>query len=139
MIATEATRWSCRVMDDSTKGSEPEAQPDRRVRFDYIKSGSFRVIHADGVVGGLTPRLDIHIDFWSERFPIPQQVAYALNQDGTLGEEVKEERKTRDSIVREVEAGVVMDLESVRAFRDWLNDRIAEVERILAEHGPQNQ
>src|SRR5438132_987555 len=32
-------------------------QPDR-VRFDYLKSGLFRIIHADGVVGGLTPRLD---------------------------------------------------------------------------------
>src|SRR5438874_1780807 len=96
------------------------------VRFDYIKSNLFRVIHADGVVGGLTPRLDIHMDFWSERFPIPQRVVHTLTDDGTLGEELKTERLTREGIVREVEAGVVLDLEVAKAFREWLTDRIAE-------------
>jgi hypothetical protein len=120
---------------ESEKRPEPEAEPNR-VRFDYIKSASFRVIHVDGVVGGLTPRLDVHMDFWSERFPIPQQVVHRVNADGNLGDEIKPERKTREAIVREVEAGVVMDLDTARAFRDWLNDRIAEIEQVLAERKP---
>ncbi len=107
-----------------------------RVRFDYLKSAAFRVLHADGVIGGITPRLDVHVDFWSERFAIPQQVVHELTKDGLLGEEVEEERKSRDAIVREVEAGVVMDLEVARSFRDWLSERIAEIERLLAERKP---
>lgn len=79
------------------------------------------------------------MDFWSERFPIPKQVVYVLNSDGTLGDEVKSERQARTAIVREVDAGVVMNLETVRAFRDWLNDRIAEVEKILAERAPERE
>ena len=112
--------------------TDEEPRP-RHVRFDYIKGQFFRVIHADGVVGGLTPRLDVHMDFWSERFPIPKQVVHALKEDGSLGEEVKAERQTRDAIVREVEAGVVLDVETARALRDWLNERIAEADKLLTE------
>ena len=80
-------------MEDNATSPKPES-PSDRVRFDYIKSAAFRVIHADGVVGGVTPRLDVHMDFWSERFPIPQQVVHAVNSDGTLGDEIKAERQT---------------------------------------------
>lgn len=118
-----------RLEQESTPG------PDR-ICFDYIKSGSFRVIHADGVIGGLTPRLDVHMDFWSERFPIPQQVTHLVNKDGTLGEEVKADRKSRKSIVREVEAGVVMDLETAKEFRDWLTERINHIEKITKDRKP---
>lgn len=106
---------------------------ERRVRFDYLKSALFRVIHADGVVGGLTPRLDVHMDFWSERFPIPKQVVHALTSEGTLGEEIRSERTTCEAIVREVEAGVVLDLETAKALRDWLTERIAEAQKLLDE------
>ncbi len=112
---------------------QPSSTLPNQLRFDYIKGRFFRVIHADGVVGGVTPRLDIHIDFWNERFPIPKRVVHSVGADGTLGEELKTERKTRDAIVREVEAGVVLDLETAKAFRDWLNDRIAQIEKILSE------
>ena len=119
--------------EQKAANGETAETPEKRVRFDYLKSGLFRVIHADGVVGGLTPRLDVHMDFWSERFPIPKQVVHALTNDGTLGEEIKSERTTREAIVREVEAGVVLDLETAKALRDWLTDRIAEAQKLLEE------
>jgi len=110
-----------------------EKQRPNCVKFDYVKSEFFRVIHADGVVGGLTPRLDIHMDIWSERFPIPKQVVHAVNGDGSLGNEIKSDRQARDAIVREVEAGVVLDLETGKALLDWLTERIAEAEKLLNE------
>jgi hypothetical protein len=107
----------------------PEGE--RRLQFDYLKSSLFRVVHADGVVGGLTPRLDIIMNFWSERQPIPRTMIFLLKEDDTLGEEVRSERVSRDAIVREVEAGVVMDLESAKSLRDWLDSKINEAERIV--------
>ena len=118
------------------KKPEPNGQKlPSKLKFDYIKSNVFRVIHADGVIGGPTPRLSIHMDFWSERFPIPQQTVHEVNPDGGLGEELKEERQSRKAIVREVEIGVVMDLDTAKSFREWLNDKITEIERVLAERG----
>ena len=38
----------------------------RTVTFDYIKSNLFRVIHADGVWGGIAPTGKIHLSFFND-------------------------------------------------------------------------
>jgi hypothetical protein len=45
------------------------------------------------------------------------------------GEEVIAERESKSGIIREVEAGVILDLPAARAFAVWLNDKVAELER----------
>ena len=111
-------------------GGEPV--PDR-MSFDYIKSNFFRVIHADGVVGSVTPRLGIHMDFWSERLAIPKRVVHNVEPDGTLGEEIRDEREARDALVREVEVGVVVDLGTAKSIAKWLAEKIARAERLTQE------
>jgi len=125
--------------DRQEAGKTHEGAEPTTVCFDYIKSSFFRIIHVDGVVGGLTPRLDIQMNFWSERFPIPKQVVHRREPDGGLGEEILAERLTRDAIIREVEAGIVLDFYTAKAIRDWLNKRIEEVEKILAAQGQKDQ
>ena len=93
--------------DDAVRGNG-EASP--RVNFDYIKSQNFRVIHMDGALGGLTPNGHIHMSLYSERPPIPRRMVYPL-AEGQLGEEIKDERVTRDAIVREVDIDVMMTIE----------------------------
>lgn len=104
-----------------------EAAPDR-IKFDYMKSNFFRVVHADGVVGGVTPHLDIHMDVWSERQAIPKEVIHELKPDGILGEEIRGERVVRDAIVREVEVGVVVDVGLAKSMIKWLQDKIDQIE-----------
>ena len=55
-------------------------QPPKTIRYHYIKSNSFRIVHADGVYGGSTPKGYLHLDFFSERFPIPQLVEHSVNK-----------------------------------------------------------
>lgn len=97
------------------------------IEFDYIKSNHYRVIHADGAVGGSTPTGYIQMDVWSQRRPIPDKVVHAL-EDGYLGEEVS--RESRAGIIREVEAGILLDVRAAIAMRDWIDRQIEE----LAEH-----
>ena len=111
----------------SKESTRADSTPDR-VKFDYIKSNLFRNVHADGVVGGLTPRLDVHLAVWSQRSPIPRQVVHEVEADGTVGEEIKDERDTRDALVREVEVGVILDEAIVRELVKWLQERIDEIE-----------
>jgi len=49
-----------------------------------------------------------------------------------LGEEVLERRVGRDSMIREVEVALVMDLELAKAFHGWLTTKIGELEQIFA-------
>jgi len=103
-----------------------------RIGFRYYKSNNFRVIHADGIFGGLTPRLSIFLSFYSERFPIPEVTVHTVGPDGKLAEELLSERQTKPEIIREVEAGVVMDLEVARSLIGWLTEKVGEVEKVMA-------
>lgn len=108
----------------------PEEKPGPRVKFHYIKSSQFRVVHVDGFIGGPTPRLGVHMAIYSERVAIPQQVEHVLKDDGSLGEEVVANRVSKEGIVREVEVDAVMDLDTAKALQTWLGEQIAIIESV---------
>lgn len=106
-------------------GSEPGAE---RVLFDYIKGNDFRTVHADGFIGGLTPNGSLHFATYCERLAIPRRVAHRPNPDGTLGEPIPEETVTRGSIVREMSADIFVSYGVAVELRDWLSERIKELD-----------
>lgn len=97
--------------------------------FDMVKGNNFRGVHADGVWGGATPQGLLSFTFFSERFPIPQQVTHVIRPDGTLGDEVIDARVTRQAIVRDAEVCVYMTLPVASAFRDLISEHIDKLER----------
>ena len=101
----------------------------KKLRIEYKKSNSFRVIHADGVYGGTSPRLQLFIAFYSERFPIPQVLTYETTETGAPIKEVVSERESKEGVFREVEVGVTMDLNAAKGFATWLNEQIVELEK----------
>ena len=88
------------------------------------------MIHADGVVGGPTPKGLLFLSFFNERNPIPQQVVYSIEKSAEregwakLGREITEERVSRQSVVRETELGVLLDLETAEKLHEWLTGQI---------------
>ena len=104
-----------------------------KVRFDYIKSNFFRVIHVDGVHGGLRPSgTAIHMALFSERNAIPQTEEVQIT-DGRIGPPVHVEG--RHAIVREVEVDAIVDLGTAVALRDWLSNMIGIMESISKKEG----
>ena len=97
---------------------------DRTVVFDYIKSPSFRVIRADGVIGAPTPQGLIHFAFYSERPAIPRQTAHELNADGTLGAESFDRRVSRPGVVREMDVDVFVSVDVAEQLANWLRDQV---------------
>src|SRR6185295_1880712 len=79
------------------------------IKFDYIKSNYFRVLHVDGAWGGITGKMAIRMAVFNERSAIPKEVVHEVGRDGKIGKEVRGKRQSRDAIVREVEADLVMD------------------------------
>lgn len=113
--------------------AEKPQQPqllDGELEFTYEKSAFFRVIHVDGAVGGVSAgNKTIHMAVYSERQPIPKRMVHLVKQ-GVLGKEISEKRESRKGIFREVESDLVMSVATATAIRNWLNERIAEVEAI---------
>jgi len=90
------------------------------VPIHFIKSAFFRVIHVDGAYGGTTPQGNIQMEVWSERQSIPRMITYEID-----GNDVREMgRDDRGGFVREVEAGLVMDLATAEQLAEWLKNRI---------------
>lgn len=115
---------------------ESTDRPPTQFKVDYIKSNHFRVVHADGAFGGLTPRGYIQMEIWSERQPIPKQTTYQIVDAGdgpVVGEEVRDARIVRDSIIREVEVGIVLDIDLARLLITWLQDRVEALEKATAK------
>jgi hypothetical protein len=118
-------------MGDKEDSPERIDQPpdQQEVTFNYFKSQFFRVIHADGAWGGVSPRGDIHISFYNERIAIPDKSRLRISESGTAVR--PEEFESTSAIVREVEVDVVVDLTTAIQLREWLNNKIKTLETII--------
>ena len=113
-------------MADDQKTTEHSEDLERRVAFDYIKGANFRIVRADGAIGGITPPGQIHFALYSERHPIPRRLVHTLDDEGKLSAPIKSETVSRDAIVREVEVDVFLNIEAAKGLYDWLGSKIDE-------------
>ena len=100
------------------------------VPFHYIKSNLFRVIHTDGAVGSVAPSGLIFVGFYSERSAIPQMMVHDVTESGQVGPERLSERVGKSGIVREVEVGATMSVETAITFVAWLQEKIDLLQKI---------
>ena len=121
------------VESEQTAAVGRDRDPKKKIRFHYLKSPAFRTIHADGVFGGVTNRLNISATFYNERQPIPDQVVHSVTDAGELGAEIRDERIVRDGMVREAEANIVMDVNFAKSLVDWLQAKIKYIEDRVEE------
>jgi hypothetical protein len=113
-------------MAEETKKGPPGIDIEAgEIRFDFIKSNNFRVLHIEGAYGGKSPHKLIHMMVYNERWPIPKQITKEF-KEGKTGREIA--RASRDAIVREVEAQLVMDVATAKRIRNWLNNIIKNIE-----------
>lgn len=101
------------------------------LQFRYIKSEFFRVVHANGAWGGLTPQAEIHMVIFSERPAIPDAIVHAITEDGRLGKEIAV--KGEGGVVREYEVDVVLNYVTAKAMQVWLNDQVNKLEQVIKE------
>lgn len=105
------------------------AKSPSRLRFHYLKSNLFRVVHVDGVLGGWTGPGLLHIATYSERPAIPTVTEHDLIEDQQqLGPADLVEGKT--GFVRELDIDLMMNFERAVEMRDWLTQRIDEFKAL---------
>jgi hypothetical protein len=101
------------------------------ITLHYLKTPDYRSFHVDGVFGGPTPKGNIYIEFFIERAVTPQKVVHEVTEKGLLGKELSREGKI--GIIREIEAGAIMDLATAEVLRDWLDSKIRSLKEQLKE------
>jgi hypothetical protein len=120
--------------ENGSNAADTKSGPPSEVQFHLIKSNCFRVIYADGVLGGMAPNLNLQMSLYNTRAALPQLMINTVNPDGTLGEERVKERVGRDGFVREVEAEVIMDLDFAQALHKWLGEKIEIMQKALQDN-----
>ena len=101
------------------------------VRFSYIKSNFFRVLHVDGAIGGVTPQGFIHCALYNERQAIPQITEHELIDNKLGGDATRTEGRV--GFVREVEADLIISRNVAGELRDWLTRQIEMLDKLKKE------
>ncbi|HKV38014.1 MAG TPA: hypothetical protein VJX67_02285 [Blastocatellia bacterium] len=112
-----------RITDDSQTGGHLEVR--------YSKGANFRVLHADGIYGGILPNLNIHMAFFVERGPLPNFVRYNISPEGMLIGEDESSKSIEQGIVREVETVVVFDINTAKSVFQWLKEKLDLAETLV--------
>lgn len=125
-----------RPMTDETWLNPSKGPSEGEVAIDYIKANDFKVIWADGVIGGVTPNGHVHFSVYAERHAIPRRQVFKLNmegQSGRLGQEVLSKQISRGSIVREMACDVMLSPQAAESLGKWLLERVSEVRAFSQE------
>ena len=117
-------------LSDATRMPDGTSPLPTTVNFDYIKTAQFRVLHADGAYLSLTFQGGVVLSFFSERQPIPRRVVHQVRPDGSLGDEIVEQRVVRDAVVRDTEVAVSMTFDTAKRIQSALNDLIIKIEEL---------
>jgi hypothetical protein len=122
------------AMSEQQDVDKPKAEAlPSELTFHNLKSNFFRVIHVDGVSGSLTPSGYLQMAVYNERQPNPTKQTYRVKPDGTLGSEVLEKRESREDVVRELEAEMILNLTTAGAMRDWLTEWLDRAGKLIEQ------
>jgi hypothetical protein len=112
--------------------STPEKKAASKIKFNYVKSNLFRVIHADGAVVALSPSQDITINLFSQRFSIPDEVIIDFDEEGSAISETTiiniDEENIDNVVIREIDTLAVMSIEAARRLVFQLQEILEEYE-----------
>lgn len=91
-----------------------------------IKNPLFRTVHVDGVIGGITPTGLVNMNFYCQRNSIPKGSVFEKQTNGSL-KLINHLPDSKDGIIRELEFGVYLDLNTCKRLQLWLGQRIVEL------------
>lgn len=100
-----------------------------KIDFHHVPSNTYRTYHVDGIFGGLTPRGLVSMECYLERQPLPTRIQHVINESGQIGDEV--ERDSQSGIIRDVECGLIMDINTAKSLLAWLTRKIEEYDSIF--------
>jgi hypothetical protein len=81
---------------------------------------------------GLTSRNKLWVALYTERYPLPRVVGFKPTATFEGGVQIHEAGpaqfvETRTGLVRNVEVGVYMDIDTVKRLYEWLGKRLEEM------------
>jgi hypothetical protein len=106
---------------------EPAGE-DRQAKFFFEYDPSYRLVGANGIWGGVTPRGDLRLDFFVESIGIPEHVTNLITPDGKLGPELGRTPERRFS--RRLLVGVLLSMEQAESVAEFIQERVQQFKKM---------
>ncbi|MCF0065590.1 hypothetical protein MUK70_10940 [Dyadobacter chenwenxiniae] len=106
--------------------------PEATIIYKYKFSENYNPVYANGAHGGVAPQGEIMLNFFLERQSIPKKQTFEI-KDNQLGNEIAEKAEPHDfrnSFIRYIETGVVLNLKTARDVKDFLEQQINLLEGL---------
>lgn len=106
------------------------------VTFKYKFADDYNPVYVNGAYGGVSSQGEIVANFYLERLPLPNSVTHKVNENGIVGEIINEKNDPQDlnkSFIRYVQSGIVVNIETAKQIRDWLDRQIKILENSTNE------
>ncbi len=101
----------------------------------YKFADDYNPCYVNGAYGGVGPRGEIVANFYLERQPIPKEETYGLAKGGRISAQPlsREPEDLRSIVIRFIETGVVLNLDSAKKVYSWLGEKIKALEEIQGD------
>jgi len=103
----------------------------KEITFKYIFSHDYNPKYVNGAYGGITAKGEITVNFFLERQGLPITQTYEVSDEGKLVNEIKTNPDDlMGSMVRFVDTGIILNLNSAKTIVNWLTEKIDLLERL---------
>ncbi len=100
------------------------------VRYEYCEESKVKLNYAHGVWGGVNPRGEIELNFYSESDKAPEYVECLVDAHGTLGPELVPEGAKQRTIVRTIHNKVLLNYHTAYAVMQWLEEQLESLDAV---------
>lgn len=105
----------------------------RKIEIKYSQPDNYRPLYANGAYGNITPQGEIVVNFYFENNEYPDKQTFNITEEDKLGEPEKPEDPEIPKIIRSVNVGVILDLNSAKRINEWLAGKIKQLEKMKSE------
>ena len=106
----------------------------RKLTISTRKAEGFRVVPAEGALGGITPAQMYQINFYIEAPNIPTDITHELTDEGKLGPQI-DHKQAGGEIVRELQCAVLMTVDQAEALARWIMSTIEQHQKAEPSKG----
>jgi len=89
------------------------------LKITFEKSNEYKVIAATGAWGGLSSNNEVVFDFFIEKHAIPKFIELEVEN----GKKVGEKQELENTIIRELQVGVVLRPDIAHSIGEWLIEK----------------
>jgi len=117
--------WLTKAKQELTE-AKGELIEEKEIKFIHKRSDDYKLIYANGVFGGPTPRGEIVCHFFVEAFDIPESQTFELTKEGKIGKQIKTEAE-KVPVTRELKVGIVLRPDVAENVANWLIEKVKKL------------